>query len=286
MPPGVNGIIGPDEICMQGTYQLDPKQTANWSISNGHPPAYELDPISGIGTSITVYVDPYYNYFYGAWLTAEVNGISIHKQISSINNQVYCKWPYPKSVDITDIDCGAFVELIPPDQYDYPNPYLSYEWEVVWEDGVAYNFPWSGSCWCYNSAELWFSSNGGAIHINAYLINEWGVSPHPTVVFHLATGGCKSYSQIKAYPNPATDMLTVDLEAMEIISRKDAKNRAVPPARDVRLYDGQGNLLRQRKTRDVAVQFNVANLPNGIYYLHVYDGINEKPKMQQIIVER
>jgi hypothetical protein len=29
----------------------------------------------------------------------------------------------------------------------------------------------------------------------------------------------------------------------------------------------------------------VANLPNGIYYLHIYDGVNAKPEMRQIVVE-
>jgi hypothetical protein len=54
---------------------------------------------------------------------------------------------------------------------------------------------------------------------------------------------------------------------------------------DLRLYDGQGNLLRQQQIRGGAVQFNVQNLPDGIYYLHIYDGVNAKPEMQQIVVE-
>ena len=48
---------------------------------------------------------------------------------------------------------------------------------------------------------------------------------------------------------------------------------------------GQGNLLRQAATKGGAVQFNVSNLPDGIYYLHVYDGVSEKPEMQQIVIE-
>jgi len=54
---------------------------------------------------------------------------------------------------------------------------------------------------------------------------------------------------------------------------------------DVRLYDVQGNLLRQQKTKGGTVEFNVANLPDNIYYLHVYDGVNSTPVMQQIVVE-
>ena len=54
----------------------------------------------------------------------------------------------------------------------------------------------------------------------------------------------------------------------------------------IRLYDGQGNLLRQAITKGGMVQFNVSNFPNGIYYLHIYDGENSSPEIQQIMVER
>ena len=35
--------------------------------------------------------------------------------------------------------------------------------------------------------------------------------------------------------------------------------------------------------RQIVVSFN--SLPNGTYYLHIYDGVSEKPIMQQIVVE-
>ncbi|MCL1937015.1 MAG: T9SS type A sorting domain-containing protein, partial [Candidatus Azobacteroides sp.] len=54
---------------------------------------------------------------------------------------------------------------------------------------------------------------------------------------------------------------------------------------DIRLYDGLGNLLRQATATGGKIEFNVANLPNGIYYLHIYDGVNEKPEMRQIVVQ-
>ena len=38
---------------------------------------------------------------------------------------------------------------------------------------------------------------------------------------------------------------------------------------DIRLYDGQGNLLRKTSAEDGMVQFNVSNLPDGNYYLHI-----------------
>jgi len=43
--------------------------------------------------------------------------------------------------------------------------------------------------------------------------------------------------------------------------------------------------LRQTSAKkNGKVQFNVANLPDGTYFLHIYDGINAQPNMQQIII--
>ena len=54
---------------------------------------------------------------------------------------------------------------------------------------------------------------------------------------------------------------------------------------DVRLYDGQGNLLRQSNAQGGIVEFNVASLPDGLYYLHIYDGVSPKPEIHQIMIE-
>jgi len=87
----------------------------------------------------------------------------------------------------------------------------------------------------------------------------------------------------KAYPNPTGDILNVEIDAGNITQ---AKSLNTTITYDVRLFDGQGNLLRQAQTKGGNVEFNVANLPVGIYYLHVYDGVNSKPEIRQIVVER
>ena len=66
----------------------------------------------------------------------------------------------------------------------------------------------------------------------------------------------------------------------------DVKQLKQDPAFYIRLYDGQGNIVRRAQNKGGSVQFNVSNLPTSIYYLHIYDGINEKTEMQQIVVER
>jgi hypothetical protein len=81
-------------------------------------------------------------------------------------------------------------------------------------------------------------------------------------------------SAIIAYPNPTGSVLNVEID-----------REAIFQTYDIRLYNGQGNLLRQAASQGEKVEFNVGSLPNGIYYLHVYDGINEKPEKRQIVVQ-
>jgi hypothetical protein len=101
---------------------------------------------------------------------------------------------------------------------------------------------------------------------------------------YITYGGSKSGSNPNVYPNPVSDILTVEIksEKNNIAGTKASGNSATF---DIRLYDGQGTVLRQQKTGGGTVQFNVADLLNGIYYLHIYDGVNEKPNIHQIVVE-
>lgn len=99
-------------------------------------------------------------------------------------------------------------------------------------------------------------------------------------------------SPFKAFPNPVSNVLTIEMD--QNASTQTATGQTTTGDKvikfgktyDIRLYDGQGNLLRQTSNKGGTTQFNVSNLPNGIYYLHVYDGVNAQPEVQRIIVER
>ena len=88
------------------------------------------------------------------------------------------------------------------------------------------------------------------------------------------------YSPSPAFPTPASDVLNI-----ELVQTEDAKANGKNLTYDVRLYDGYGNLLLQEFSKGGTVEFNVSKLPVGIYYLHIYDGVNEKPAIHQIMVE-
>ena len=93
------------------------------------------------------------------------------------------------------------------------------------------------------------------------------------------------------YPNPASDIINVEI-VKEAISKSntieqsptDGNRIKLDPTYDIRLYDGQSNLLRQQTTKGDKIEFNVSNLSSGIYYLHIYDGVNSQPEIHQVVV--
>ncbi len=101
--------------------------------------------------------------------------------------------------------------------------------------------------------------------------------------------GYSAKSSSLVYPNPVSDVLNVDLELATSSGALESVANGVQLKQestyDVRLYDRQGNLLRHAIAKGGNVEFNVQSLSNGVYFLHIYDGISEKPKMQQIVVE-
>ena len=103
---------------------------------------------------------------------------------------------------------------------------------------------------------------------------------HP---LQLARGGNQTPP---SYPNPVSDILYIDLDRQLLSVARAASAISSDPAFDVRLHDGQGNLLRNANTKGGTVRFNVSDLPVGIYFLHINDGISAMPEIQQVIVER
>ena len=83
----------------------------------------------------------------------------------------------------------------------------------------------------------------------------------------------------KVYPIPADQTLYIDLD--DGSQPSSGKN----PVFDVLLYDMQGNMVRQTKAKGGIVQFDVSNLLNGIYVVHIYDGINKTPQIIKVIIE-
>ena len=88
--------------------------------------------------------------------------------------------------------------------------------------------------------------------------------------------------EIIAHPNPVSDILTIDFTQLETFeARTDVRASEVF---NVRLLNAHGMIVRQQRTQVATIQFDVSNLPEGTYYLHIeHNGEIEK---HQIIVQR
>jgi hypothetical protein len=84
------------------------------------------------------------------------------------------------------------------------------------------------------------------------------------------------------YPNPANDVINIVIDTKEASLFESSK--PAPASYDIRLYDGQGIMRRKTNTVSKTTQFNVSDLPNGIYFIHVYDGVNSNPEIQKVLV--
>jgi hypothetical protein len=98
-------------------------------------------------------------------------------------------------------------------------------------------------------------------------------------------------------PNPASSNLDISFDQALIQQSQSAPAQTFsaagsaqtfipqPPAFDIKLYDNNGILCRQATSTGQSVSFDVSNLPNGIYFLHVYNGIAPEPEIHKIIVQ-
>jgi hypothetical protein len=161
-----------------------------------------------------------------------------------------------------------------------------------YSDPVSYNWSLSGSGSCYLDA------NGSSASVNFYDAGTYCLSVsvsnacgYDYTYMYIYAG--YSPSPIAPFPNPVNDILNIEITQQVIDYAKskqqsgnNGKSTNASPVFDLRLYNEQGNLLRQTTTNKVGmVQFNVSNLPNGFYFLHIYDGLNNKPEKHQIIVK-
>ena len=88
-----------------------------------------------------------------------------------------------------------------------------------------------------------------------------------------------------AFPNPTSGILNIEIDAATHALELQSKSIASVPVYDVRLLDIYAVTRHQTTTQGGTVQFNLSNLPAGVYYLMVHDGISA-PLLQQIVVEK
>ena len=248
-------ISAPSIIC-QGVYG---SITANNAPNGFTWESSKNITISGSGTTVSAYGA----YSGAGWISIKENGKEL------VNKTVYIGWPIPNisgPSNVSNFSTEYYYAVV-----DASSCTNSYEWQL------------SGPGTVYDS----YSSNTGVSFSYPnyqYMLRLWvGNScgqEYKDLYISASSRGTPSY----AYPNPVDDILFVDIDA--VAEQFTAENQRQAPTYDVRLYDGKNNMLRQTSAQGGIVQFSVNNIPVGLYYLHIYDGVKITPVIQQIMVER
>ena len=251
----VNVVNGPDDFCPSGTFYTSRGDAATWSVSSG------FSVSSGPSSSGTVVrTSPSAR---SGTVTATINGVSMSKDFNGCPDisgpTGFCGW---ETYTLAIPGASATSWEVHPSQF----------FEIIYSDATTaivndYAMTASGI-----SGTLIAMVNGQA-YFKPFVVTCGGAKGSPAQV-----------SPVSVYPNPTGGTLYIDIDVA-------AAQDKLPPivrnnlAFDVRLYDGYGAMLRNAKTNGGKIEFNVENLPNGTYYLHIYDGVSSKPEMQQIIVQ-
>jgi hypothetical protein len=227
---------------------------------------------SNNNTSVTVGAsDPDYTQGSSGWVSVKNSG-----GVEMARKDVWIGYP---EVEIEGYDYassqGSYSAVYNP----LANPNFYWFIDVPWPNGYSIS---SHGSW----ADVYFYNNAiYSLSLAACNSCGCGNEAHKDIY---ASSNSLSLNTVATYPNPTSGILNIEIDASAIARTKALEQTTTvktDPTYDFRLYDYQGNLLRNAKTKGGTVQFNVAGLPNGIYYLHVYDGTGNKPEMRQIVVE-
>ena len=191
-----------------------------------------------------------------------------------------------------------------PDNVFYnPNgsssPSTDEEYTVVLANNNAppYNYVWGMDG---NSSYYSLSQNGNTVTVSFKIDFSWSFKLNVGVSnsygwdymskYITFNGAQKSGSSPKFYPNPVSDILYVEIDQetvdrVKALQQNSGKNLNADPVFDIRFFNGYGLQLRQQSTKGGTVQLNVSDLPNGLYFLYINDGVSGKPERVPVIVK-
>jgi hypothetical protein len=103
---------------------------------------------------------------------------------------------------------------------------------------------------------------------------------------------------VSAFPNPASDLLNIEIEAPIAIASPLSIQQQAPPAGlnfsppilqqpvyEVKIFNSTtGSLVYENFISSTSFQIDVSSLPNGVYILQIYDGSDTPPQTQNIVV--
>lgn len=261
-------ISGPSFVCDQATYTIDnlpPGTTVQWSASTS------LQLVSGQGTESAVFM------INGNGLTTVEAQLSIISPSLSLSNiwvgvpdppeMVDCNLSTPPGFPQRDCFSLCFHSYASDENTrffhsDHRSNILQWQWEKVSD-----NFHWGVN---ENEINFWPNNSNSSVTFRGRVRNACGWSEWNEYSLGVIT--CDNPIYISLYPNPATDMVTVELKEEMLGDNRVSVQRSVVPA-IVRPYEIQlwsaSAMLGRYTTNQPVYQIPVGGLPAGIYFVRV-----------------
>ena len=252
--PDSVSITGPTLLCLGSpkTFTVSTNAPSGFTWSVGGPCSYSVS-----GSSVTV--TPYGNGI--GWVKVMLGSVELARHDFGIGAPYFYNISGPTSVSAN----GSMYMFTA--NFASATPTSSCAWSIT---GMP-----SGSYYIYsvnNIAYIYFYDPG------TYTVKVTGYNACGNDSGTLQVGATRQSSPYMVYPNPVRDILYIDIP-------QNASSTGRLPHYDIRLFDMQGNQVRQIATNQAGttVQIDVSGLTNGNYVLHISDGSNAQPFMQMIV---
>lgn len=251
-------ITGPASFCTSGSYSISGLPTGatvtGWSAN----PSYAVS-FSGSGSTVTVTKASIFSgqVTLSATITGPCGSYTVFRNV-----QVGMQKP-----DNPTVWYDALSNIIEVSTNAVPGA-TSYEFYVngvlvITTPSTLFHLPASGYC-------------GGTYYFGVKAVGPCGTSEEARTLARIT---CPS--PFAVFPNPANESLTISAVEGENVA---AKRAASPPVAEfhVKLFDQQGRMLREAKSKDGFVKFDTHQLNEGTYFLHITQG-KETIKRQVVI---
>ena len=133
-----------------------------------------------------------------------------------------------------------------------------------------------------NYADITFNEPG-AYTVNVYVMYSPVQFDYCTYQVQVGRGG--NVSPFTVYPNPVNDILYIDIDQQAIMANNQGRSSGGKmPVCEFHLYSVMGVPVIRTSSSSNSVQLNVSNIPDGMYFLHLYDGFNHNPEIKTILI--
>jgi hypothetical protein len=265
-------LSGPTIICSDspGTF------TANNAPSSGSGYTWtqssNLTPGTASGNSKNFTAKSGISYNGAGWIAINVEGVEVTRKIIYVGTPVIT---ITGSRNVPNMQSATYVAETP----EYASP-TSYQWIL----SPQLNNTLDGA----NSRTLYINFyTAGTYQLICRATNSCGQGEYTTT--GLTVYNASSYSL--ASPNPVSDVLTVSFNP-ELVAQAKASLQSPGSTQTakrtflltIKLYDNAGTLQRQTISAGENITLDVSALKNGLYILHVHDGMADKPEVHKILV--